>query len=562
MFNTSSRRHRRRRKRQEAEGGANHNSLGIKKRRRRKLPGWVIAPILAGVFLVCFGVSKVFGGNTNVMQLKVVEAQREDVKEVFHTSGIVVSEKSKTFYSPVNAPVKRNKAKLGEAVKKGDALVTFDTTNLDRDNQTSKLNTLSAQYTSQDMKEQSGRAKETMEKAKKQEEAAITELKSQINKKEAEIKKLEKQAKKQAAESNKSVSESADIQKKMTANLDDQSTYKAKKENAERQLANISDHTDEQAEEAEQTKAQLVKEAEEATNEISRLESEYRTLEQQLKQTGADSSGGNESQAGGSAAVQSLSQAKQELDSLKASLSQAENSRQISADSSPTDAQLKNMQVSENLAQLAELTTTELLQKGKEGIKAEFDGVISDVKVLEGSDAVQGGELFTLVSNRDVSVELEVSAGDFDKLVTGEKAVIVIGQNLYQGTLETVNKIALPNEKGNPVIGAKIHIDDPDDEIYIGVTAKVNMTVAEKEDALCLPNEIINTASDGDFVYVIKDGIVKKQRVEVGVTSTSMSEIISGISEGDEVVSEISDNIKEGVKAAGVKEDSGETDKR
>lgn len=534
MFKRDRRRHRRRRNGQ-----------------KKKLPGWAIIPILAGIALLCFGVSKVFGGDTKSTQLKVVIAQKENVKEIYNTSGTVVSERSKTFYSPVNAPIKKNKARIGETVKKNDTLITFDTTNLNRDNQTSKLNTLSAQYASQDAKEQSGRAKESMEKAKKQEKAMISKLKAQIEKKNSEIQKLEKQAKKTAKKGSEIAVRSTDIQKKLTENLDSQSICKARKENAERQLENI----DNSSEDSEQLKEQFVKEAEDATNEISRLEREYRTLEQELKKLGGDGGG-----ADVSTKAQSLAQAKQELESLKSSLTQAESSSQTGVDTTPTNAQLKSMKVSEDLAQLAELTTKELLQKGEEGIKAEFDGIISDVKAVEGSDAVQGGELFTLVSNRDVSVELEVSAGDFDNLVPGSKAAITIGRRVYHGTLESVNKIALANEKGNPVIGAKLWIDDPDDDICIGVSAKANITVAEKENVLCLPNEVINTASDGDFVYIIKDGVVKKRRIEVGVASSSMSEVVFGISEGDEVVAEMSDNIKEGMKAAGVKDEKSDTD--
>lgn len=515
-----------------------------KRRQRKKLPAWGIIPILAGVVLICFAASKAFGADTKSTQLKVVEAHRENVKEVYNTSGTVVSEKSRIFYSPVNAPVKKNKAKVGEAVKEGDLLITFDTANLDRDNQTSKLNTLSVKYTSQDAKEQSGRKDESMEKAKKQERAMISELKSKIEKKKSEIKKLEKQVKENERKSSETGVKSAEIQKKMTDNLDSQSIYKAKKENAERQLENMGDPEAD----SEQSRTQLIKEAEDATDEIGRLEREYRTLEQQLKSLGDD--GGS----GSSLASQALIQANQELDALKTSFSQAENSSQTGTDTSLTDAQLKNMQVSEDLAQLAELTTKELLEKGKEGIRAEFDGIISDVKAVEGSDAVQGEELFTLVSNRDVSIELEVSAGDFDNLIPGNKAVITIGRRTYHGTLESVNKIALANEKGNPVIGAKLGIDDPDDDIYIGVSAKVNITVAEKEDALCLPGEVINTASNGDFVYIIKDGTVMKRKVETGIVSSSMTEIVSGVSEGDEVVSEMSDNIKEGMRATGIRE--------
>lgn len=177
-------------------------------------------------------------------------------------------------------------------------------------------------------------------------------------------------------ESAKTAKEIAGIQKQMTDNLDSQSICQAKKENIERQLDNL----EESDQGTEQSKEELVKQAEEATNEISALEREYRTLEQKLKQLGGDGGAGDSN----SAASQSLAQAKQELEALKSSLAQAENSRQTGADTGLTAAQLSNMKVSEDLAKLAELSSKELLEKGKKGIKAEFDGIISDVKVLEG----------------------------------------------------------------------------------------------------------------------------------------------------------------------------------
>ena len=73
-----------------------------------------------------------------------------------------------------------------------------------------------------------------------------------------------------------------------------------------------------------------------------------------------------------------------------------------------------------------------------------------------------------------------------------------------------------------------------------------------------------NCASDGEFVYIIQDGTVEKRKVEVGIMSTSMSEIVSGVKEGDQIVSDMSDSIKEGMKATAIKaadEDGSETKK-
>lgn len=508
---------------------------------KKKLPGWVIVPVLLVLILIFAGISKLTAGTKKAPQLQVTTVEKGDVKAVYNTSGVVESTNTKVFYSPVNAPILTCNAQVGALVKAGDVLITYDVADLERNNRESELNALSAKYTNQDMVEQSDRAAKSAEQSKAQMTSSIQNLQSQINSKEAEVEQLKKAADNASGEASANVSKALEIQQKMQTNLNSQSTQKATKENAERQLECLDRSDSDYA----QRSQELMAAAETATNALSSLEQEYRSLEQQLNQIGSSDASG---------AVQAYAAAAGELESLKASLAELQNTSAGSADTGLTGAQMKNMKVTENLAELAQMSTEELLNKGREGIRAEFDGIISDVKAVTGSDAVQGGELFTLVSNKDVDVVLEVSSNDFDNLQIGNKAEIKIGKKTYEGTLNSIDKIALPNEKGNPVIGAKVHIENPDDDIYIGVNAKVSMVTAEKKNVLCLPNEVVNTSSEGDFVYVIRDGVVKKQPVELGVTSDSKAEVISGLKEGDEVVSDVSGDITEGMKATASKE--------
>ena len=504
---------------------------------RKKLPGWVILPILAVVVLVFFGVSKLSGGSKEE-QLRVVKAETGDIKQVYNTSGIVESEMVKGFYSPVHAPGAVNNVKTGSSVNAGDMLVTFDTTNLERDNAQSQLNIQAARYTNQDAVIQSDRAAASAAQAEASAAASVQNLKNQIAAKEVELNELYAQAEAEAVQLEQSQAEIADLQSQIT------------------QLGEAL-NVNEKSQIDMQTKIDTaVSEEEKNTyrNALGELEKEHLDLVNAKTGKEAELSGRMNSTASGTA--QLISAGEQELEALKSSLLTAESSAQAGVSSGLTDAQRKNMQVSENLAELAGLSTEELLTKGKEGIKAEFDGVIADTKLDAAGTVMQGGELFTLVSNQEVGVKLEVSAGDFDNLVIESKADIKIGQNSYRGTLKSVDKIAVTNEKGNPVIGAEIHIDNPDENICIGVNAKVSITVAEKEKVLCIPSEVVNTSADGDFVYVIRNGIVEKQTIELGIASDSKVEVVKGLKKGDQVVSDTSDDIKEGMKAFGIAENA------
>ena len=509
--------------------------------KKKKLPPWAIIPVIGVVAVIGVAGAMASGQKADKGgQMETVKAEREDVRQVYNTTGTVGSDKEKVFYCPVNAPIAQCNVKVGQVVKAGDLLVSFDTTNLERDNQQSELNTLSAKYSSQDAIEQSGRAAQTQAQV----EAGIQNLKNQIQQKQADIDSLTQAAQNAGSAAASNAQKAAQLKEEMQKNLDAQDAKKAELENLQRELDGMDSNSPGYSDK--------LNRANTLTNEIADLSTKYRALEQQYNSIGATDDGGMS---------EALIQAQAELDSLKASLAEMENSRGVPTDTSLTGAQLNNLRTTENLAELAQLTTEELLAKGREGLKAEFDGIISDVKALEGNEAAQGMELFTLVDNKSVNVILEVPANDFDNLAVGSKATIKIGKASYKGTLESVDKIALPNEKGNPTIGAKIRIDNADDDIVIGVSGKVAITVAEKKNVVCLPNEVVNTSTDGDFVYIIQNGTVKKQFVELGIASNSKVEIVKGVKEGTEVVSDTSGSIKEGMKASGAGVKAGTADK-
>ena len=128
---------------------------------KKKLPGWVIVPIIAGVAVARIGISALIGGGDNpsaAQNLSVVEVKKESIKEVYNSSGTIESENTKTYYSPVTAPIANLNAKVGQIVQAGDLLVTFDTTNLERDNQQAQLNLQSAYNTSQAARDKNAQA--------------------------------------------------------------------------------------------------------------------------------------------------------------------------------------------------------------------------------------------------------------------------------------------------------------------------------------------------------------------------------------------------------------------
>ena len=136
--------------------------------------------------------------------------------------------------------------------------------------------------------------------------------------------------------------------------------------------------------------------------------------------------------------------------------------------------------------------TKDDITEGKEGIKAAFSGVVTNVSAVSGGPAAKGAELFTVASNEDVVVEMSITKYDLEKLQEGQTAAITLAGHEYTGTVTSLSRIAQTNAKGTPVITAEIKIDNPDENIYLGLEATVTVNGQEAKDVLVVPTECIN----------------------------------------------------------------------
>ena len=123
---------------------------------------------------------------------------------------------------------------------------------------------------------------------------------------------------------------------------------------------------------------------------------------------------------------------------------------------------------------------------------------------------------------------------------------MTIGNNEYEATVNSISKVAQTNEKGSPVITCEVKLDNPDDNVFLGVEAKVTIITAEQKGVLTVPTEAVNTGKDGTFCYTLQDGIVTRCDIKTGVNSVDETEVLSGLKEGDAVIEELPEGVEEG----------------
>lgn len=512
----------------------------------------MIMLITIGVIVLAIGLIALVGsmnskGKDAAPSVEVVSVGTGNVTQEVDATGNVESEQKKTFYSPVNGTIQTMTAEAGDSVDAGKSIIGFNLEDLEAENQEAQLTARSGELDIKDAQEQASTAANKVAEA----QAAIPGLESQIEEKQNQINSLRQQIADAQSEAQ------AQIQQAQTeAKAEADAAYDAAVAAADQEYQKaLDEYNNVTKKDYDQKLSDLKTKIDSGTAAESELE-DYRYLlnnppaepvKKEVNQadysvstdglSGTVTADTSDLQAQMETASSDLAQLQSDLASKKAI---AENDT-----AGLTDAAREKMTITSNLSELKSKNLQELLEEGRKGIQAEFKGVISDAKVTQGATVTQGMELFTLQSTQDVCVEANVSKYDFDKVKEGQKAEITLGDKKYKGTVDKVSKIAIPNEKGTPLIGVSVHIDNPDDDIFIGVEAKVTIQASEAKNVPVLPVEVVNIGKEGSFCYVVNKGKIEKKDIETGVTSDSMVEVKSGLKKGDQVIKDMG-NYSEG----------------
>ncbi len=182
----------------------------------------------------------------------------------------------------------------------------------------------------------------------------------------------------------------------------------------------------------------------------------------------------------------------------------------------------------------------------KEGIKAEFDGIITQIGVIEGSDIARGTNLFTLKSSSDIIIKSTVNKYDIVNIEEGQPASVNIKNKDYQGVVSRIERMTKDSGTGTG-IGVEITLLTPDDDIILGLEAKSKIYTASLTQVLRVPVEALSEDEEGSYVFVAKDGKAEKVFVECGIRNDDMVEITDGLDEGTLVVWKDSEELSEGM---------------
>jgi multidrug efflux pump subunit AcrA (membrane-fusion protein) len=172
-------------------------------------------------------------------------------------------------------------------------------------------------------------------------------------------------------------------------------------------------------------------------------------------------------------------------------------------------------------------------------IRSPIDGYITDRPLYPGEMASTTVPLLTVMDLSQIIAKAHVPQSDAMLLRKGDKAGITLAglDKKVDGTVTLVSPALDPN---STTVEIWVTAANPGQELRPGMTAQLSITAQTVHEALMIPSAaLLNAAGDAAQVMVIDAHSMAQSRdVKTGIQNADAVQIVSGLKEGEQVVSQ------------------------
>ncbi len=519
----------------------------VKKSKKKKI---IIAVcIVLAVAGIAAGITA-YAIDQSVPRVELYTIGKSDIYETVDATGTVSAGTVKSYKVDIVATVKEVFVQVGDEVKKGDRLATFDTSSYDE-----QIKNLQKSY--EKAKDGYNDAVSSQKEAK----ANLSQLNGKISALQKEINALQKSV---STGSNKLQSSIADTYNKAIARITDiVNSLSDDTQTTNLILSVVMQTIAGQLDNGVTSPSAIANAVVDALNrEIDNGNIKASTLrvslEKALEQIRAAI---NSQQWGANAADSSLSQLQKDASKLaydEIMMASYNAEKQIYSTLS-SDTLLDTRKELVNTTKEALDALNESKQALAAGWTADFDGVITDCSIAPGQQTSLISSGITLQNLDKMTVTVSLGEYDIHKVEVGMPVKITTAYGNYTGSVISKAPIAGGGSDGSLLdsvgsmmgisgmssltqtgagVDVKISVDNPDDNIIVGFDAGVEISVGEHLSVPTIPSESMIHDKTGTYVYLYNqdEKTVSKTKIETGAMSYTEYEIKSGLKEGDRII--------------------------
>jgi membrane fusion protein, multidrug efflux system len=249
-----------------------------------------------------------------------------------------------------------------------------------------------------------------------------------------------------------------------------------------------------------------------------------------------------------------LAQAQAGLDNARLNLGRTERlfERGIAAGKEVEDARAQQAAAEASLAQARAGLAAAERQLARARVTSPISGQVVKrfVGVGEQVDGTAAQPLVEIANVERVEVAAHVAADDLSRVRVGQKAEV--GSDAWPDRRFQADVIAIAPAV-DPATNAalvRLRVANPERALKVGMFAEARIALAEKKGALVVPPSALSKSDDGAAVYVVSGEEAARTKVEVGLETGDATEILSGVKQGQKVLTSAVHGLGERAKLA------------
>ncbi len=171
----------------------------------------------------------------------------------------------------------------------------------------------------------------------------------------------------------------------------------------------------------------------------------------------------------------------------------------------------------------------------KTEVRASFNGIVGFRYASEGSFVQPGTKIARLVDNSSLKVEFSIPEKYISLHLMGRDVAFQI-EGFPQVFHAKVYAVDPKVETKTRTIALRAQYDNARELLLPGMFAAVTLITSQSSHAIQVPTEAVVPEMEGKSVWVVRKGKATPTRIETGVRSEAMVEVVSGLAPGDSVI--------------------------
>lgn len=165
-------------------------------------------------------------------------------------------------------------------------------------------------------------------------------------------------------------------------------------------------------------------------------------------------------------------------------------------------------------------------------VRAPVDGFIGTLNVQDRMVVPANAPLMTLVDLSKLEVEIEVPETYVSDLGIGMRAEVALPSGTATGRLSALSPEVVKN-----MVLARVRFDGEQPKgLRQSQRVTARLLIEEKPNVLMVARGSFVESEGGRYAYVVRDGIATRTPIQMGATSISAVELLSGVKQGDKIV--------------------------